>query len=366
MHNNKELVMNTIARRIRTGIVVLLLAAPPGAFAWEVGFSGQDPGNTDPGFDGDPSTPLNDPWSSTLSVPNQPGTKFWVAIQNLHIAVNSKTVTVTLTKPPDNDFKCNDVAGYYNSGNTQSTWVGNRVEKKDNGDGTVTFTATLDPQPDWEVLEIEITGGKSGADGGEYVPEAEGHSNCVQVHPYGWGVDILDGMHDGLGDLADIREVVIFPETATFDPGSDPFFEVVTHPGPWMWEPVLVDPYGGPQPQGGVRFFTDGLGIQTREDTFNCNIYLFATENPEEWYWMYMYDNSAGRWQVYLLGANLCPEDLDGDGVVGLSDLATLLAAYGLSAGDPGFLPAADFDHDGHIGLPDLATLLAVYGTTCP
>ena len=46
-----------------------------------------------------------------------------------------------------------------------------------------------------------------------------------------------------------------------------------------------------------------------------------------------------------------------------LSDLAALLASFGLSAGDPGFEPAADFNRDNMVDLSDLAALLAVYGT---
>ena len=61
-----------------------------------------------------------------------------------------------------------------------------------------------------------------------------------------------------------------------------------------------------------------------------------------------------------------CPGDLDGDGSVGLADLALLLAAYDTCDGDPFYDPAADLDASGCVGLADLATLLAVYGTTCP
>src|SRR5262245_36052847 len=61
-----------------------------------------------------------------------------------------------------------------------------------------------------------------------------------------------------------------------------------------------------------------------------------------------------------------CPEDLDGDGSIGLSDLATLMNSFGLSAGDPGFNPDADLDGDGSIGLNDLSILMASFGQTCP
>lgn len=61
-----------------------------------------------------------------------------------------------------------------------------------------------------------------------------------------------------------------------------------------------------------------------------------------------------------------CPEDLDGDGSIGIADLAALLGVYGTCSGDPDYDAAADFNNDGCIGLEDLAQLLAVYGQPCP
>ena len=57
------------------------------------------------------------------------------------------------------------------------------------------------------------------------------------------------------------------------------------------------------------------------------------------------------------------PGDVDGDGDVDLSDLGTLLAAYGTCTGDAGYVAAADFDAGGCIDLSDLGVLLASYGT---
>lgn len=59
----------------------------------------------------------------------------------------------------------------------------------------------------------------------------------------------------------------------------------------------------------------------------------------------------------------LCPGDLNGDGVINLIDLATLLAHYGTTSGAR---PRdGDLNCDGDVDLSDLAALLAVYGTTC-
>ena len=57
-----------------------------------------------------------------------------------------------------------------------------------------------------------------------------------------------------------------------------------------------------------------------------------------------------------------CPGDVDGDSDTDLSDLALLLDAYGSTAGDPDYNPAADFDDDGDVDLMDLAFLLDDYG----
>jgi hypothetical protein len=57
-----------------------------------------------------------------------------------------------------------------------------------------------------------------------------------------------------------------------------------------------------------------------------------------------------------------CPEDLSGDGVIDLADLAILLANYG----QPGGPEAGDLDGNGTIDLSDLSQLLSVYGTDCP
>lgn len=58
-----------------------------------------------------------------------------------------------------------------------------------------------------------------------------------------------------------------------------------------------------------------------------------------------------------------CPGDLNGDNVVNLSDLAQLLAHYGMTAGAA--YQDGDLDGDGDVDLSDLAALLGVYGTVC-
>ncbi len=54
-----------------------------------------------------------------------------------------------------------------------------------------------------------------------------------------------------------------------------------------------------------------------------------------------------------------CPEDLDGDGTIGQSDLGILLASYNQDAG-------GDIDGDGDTDQADLGALLSAYGQDCP
>ncbi len=72
------------------------------------------------------------------------------------------------------------------------------------------------------------------------------------------------------------------------------------------------------------------------------------------------YSESSG-WATWIGSFDVtvnCPGDLDGDGDVDQTDLATLLAAFGLNAG-------GDLDGDGDTDQADLAILLANFGRIC-
>ncbi|MCC6360158.1 MAG: DNRLRE domain-containing protein [Phycisphaerales bacterium] len=58
-----------------------------------------------------------------------------------------------------------------------------------------------------------------------------------------------------------------------------------------------------------------------------------------------------------------CTGDLNGDGVVDLTDLATLLAHFGTPSG--ALFEDGDLDGNGTVDLTDLATLLGNFGATC-
>lgn len=58
-----------------------------------------------------------------------------------------------------------------------------------------------------------------------------------------------------------------------------------------------------------------------------------------------------------------CPGDINGDGLVDLNDLTTLLAHFGMPFGAT--LADGDLDADGDVDLGDLTTMLSNFGTVC-
>jgi len=73
-------------------------------------------------------------------------------------------------------------------------------------------------------------------------------------------------------------------------------------------------------------------------------------------------DGQIGGWIVAI---EECVGDIDHDGVVGLTDLARLLASYGCCWGNPCYDPNSDLNQDGCVDLNDLATLLSRFGASC-
>lgn len=61
-----------------------------------------------------------------------------------------------------------------------------------------------------------------------------------------------------------------------------------------------------------------------------------------------------------------CLGDLNGDLFIELEDLSEVLAIFGSADGDPEFDPTRDPDGDGQIGLSDLAIVLSGFGLPCP
>lgn len=66
--------------------------------------------------------------------------------------------------------------------------------------------------------------------------------------------------------------------------------------------------------------------------------------------------------RAYLL-TPACPGDIDGDGAIGLSDVAAIINCWSLPAACN---PSADLDGDGLVGLSDIGVVIQNWGTACP
>lgn len=63
------------------------------------------------------------------------------------------------------------------------------------------------------------------------------------------------------------------------------------------------------------------------------------------------------------IGSNTCPEDINGDGMRDLTDLAFVLTNFGTPSGATHAM--GDVDGDADVDLADLAFLLTVFGSPC-
>ncbi|MEY3143131.1 MAG: hypothetical protein RLY21_1624 [Planctomycetota bacterium] len=131
---------------------------------------------------------------------------------------------------------------------------------------------------------------------------------------------------------------------------------------------LAVQSNGGWHRHLNFRLFAEG-GKLPSSGIYVVEMELYSNDGvtlPSEPLWIVFNDgrslaehDAAIAWVADNLanGGTSCPADLDGNGDVGASDLATLLAAWGTAG--------ADLGGDGSTDAADLATLLASWGA-CP
>jgi hypothetical protein len=165
----------------------------------------------------------------------------------------------------------------------------------------------------------------------------------------GWGRGDGDSVFRVTFDLAAAATARVIGTLEAYDTASDSGYA----------EAILVGPSGGVFAElafgpSDVVDFDQVLHLPAGEYTLN----VFADAHTYG-------DVPTGLGEAsasYDVTFSVClASDLDGDGLVGLSDLAVLLANYGAVGG-----PAeGDLNDDGVVSLTDLATLLSDYGQSC-
>lgn len=119
---------------------------------------------------------------------------------------------------------------------------------------------------------------------------------------------------------------------------------------------------GGPVDQATVCLWKDGDVYEVEQtDSLGLATFGFTPTTTGDMYVTVVKHN----YLPYEGSAEVddCPEDLSGDGQVGLADLAAVLGNYNQTGASP---QDGDFDGDRDVDLADLAQLLGVYGESCP
>lgn len=113
--------------------------------------------------------------------------------------------------------------------------------------------------------------------------------------------------------------------------------------------------YGPSEERSDVIYGTLAPGIYTLVGDSDSSAY--GDSQPG-----YAFSEFDTSFKVGARFCNACAGDLNGDLMVDLSDLATLLSNFGLS---PALPDDGDIDFDGDVDVSDLAALLAAFGSNC-
>ncbi len=221
--------------------------------------------------------------------------------------------------------------------------IANRIAK---WDGTSWSSIGAPPSP-YAVYDLEVYD--------------DGNGDALYVARWGWvPVQKWDGVQ--LSSVLGVPWGYIL-DLLVFNDGTGPalFFGGAFENSVGVWTKYLAKwdgtdtwPLGDGIGIGGPSGYCDALGVF--DDGTGPDLYVGGSFSV-------LYDlpaDNIARWD----GCFVCPEDLNGDGVINVLDLIQLLLCFGQSGTPPCDTP--DINNDGVVNVLDLIQLLLAFGTACP
>jgi len=259
-----------------------------------------DPTTDRPGYK--PETWVPVPEDDRVKFPTDEGGKIWIGRKNDYVGIAQKSWTVTLKGPNADKYEAQSANGYYRDGEETKAVTTPTIRGPEDKAGPPKerkYTITLNPQPDWEVLELMRVGKSDGSDSIEV--ETKSHCSIVstEMSMYGpvlrlndsyFGVDYVDDF--------DIIEVTVFPDYVPINLEAPHTFDL--EGTVWTPEMVFVDPDGIARPQGGIRWtLTSGSALLAGE-LHSIALYM-AGSQPDSLYSLYAFDQLTGQYQYFKI-----------------------------------------------------------------
>lgn len=145
----------------------------------------------------------------------------------------------------------------------------------------------FNPQPDGEWLCLSIPSGVS-----IDVTEVKAPSTCYKRKNKGFTHTLEDAWEYDGSDLR-LTEIWYFPVSVPVDTNITPTFTGPINSGNWTYQWVDTDPFGDLMKQGGVKWTTDGIGINELEA---YSLSLSMTQLADTWYLQYAFDAVSGEY----------------------------------------------------------------------
>lgn len=264
--------MKTRKQVCLTGLVFLMLVcvgleSSQARMDWDVYFSGRRPTRREP-------PPTKPPWDKvgpgTFDVRLVSGQEFYLGCENIYNGTQSKVLTIIINSEARRSLKVDEAVGHYGKGGKGKA-RGNKVypekEEKEQYPNSLIVKFKFTPQPVWEWIKFR----NKGKTGMYSFIIKKAYSDCTERYlkygmPDTFHGEGSFGVPGSMVGEAAITELWMFPESAAVDTLVVPFFVAAPGSGNWTHDFVYVDPYGVPQPQGGVQFSSDGTGLKAGDE----------------------------------------------------------------------------------------------------